>query len=270
MAGEDLDKYMADEPEQQNAEPSSSSAEVKPEVKQDTSIPYVDEKGVPYFNRFKELSEKFKDVDIDRWGKVKDFDPERVKKALELEEFMTQDSEKFRKALAVYEEQQAEEESQNKKEETPKFLTREELDKLLQERDYSKAQNDWMQKWTQGVEKSMNESIKSESYKDFGDLHDLDKEIIVKKVGEIYEKDANSKFPKLSLKDISNVTDQVVKSLYEYRMAVRGQAVKKDSSPQSITGNKGDAMKKAETEYDENEDTKDMISLYKELSNPHI
>ena len=51
MAGEELDKFMADEPEQQQGtESSSSSAEVKQEVKQDTSVPYVDDKGVPYFN----------------------------------------------------------------------------------------------------------------------------------------------------------------------------------------------------------------------------
>ena len=92
----------------------------------------------------------------------------------------------------------------------------------------------------------------------------------MKKVGEVFSKDASSRFPKLGLKDIPQITDSVVKSLYEYRNAIRSQSVKKDSSPQPITGNKGDALKKVENEYDENEDMKDMINIYKELSHPNI
>lgn len=281
MAGEDLDKYMADEPEvnQEPAAAPSPSNDVKPEVKQpDLAVPYVDEKGVPYFNRFKEMSEKlekFKDVDVDRWGKVKDFDPDKVAKALELEKLMTSNPEKFAKALALYEEQEeakAEEEAQAEGAKSdPKYLTADDLDKRLEEREYKKAQADWMKEWKVNVEKSMLNAVKSESLKDFGELHDLDKEIILQKVAQKFQDDANSGNPKLSMKDVSQITDQVVKSLYEYRTAIRGQSVKKDPSPQSISGNKGDGMKKpVAEEVDEIEDTKEMISLYKELSNPQI
>jgi hypothetical protein len=273
MAGEELDKYMADEPETETTPAATPSEVVKPEVKQASDVPYVDEKGVPYFNRFKEMSEKldkFKDVDPDRWSKLKDFDPDQVARALELERFMTSDKEKFQKALALYEEQQeeaAKEESAGEK----KYLTAEDFDKLMRQREEGHVRNQWMTEWNKQVDSSMTTVLKGDSFKDFGDLHERDKRAVVQEVGEVFEKDANSRMPKLSLKDVPQVVGQVIKSLYEYRQSIRGQAIKKDVSPQSISGNRtAESHKKPEGEYDENEDTKDMISLYKELSNPHI
>lgn len=275
MAGEELDKYMEDEPEiKQDAPESSSSADVKPEVKA-SDVPYVDDKGVPYFNRFKELSEKlekFKDVDPEKWSKVKDFDPDRVSRALELEGLLTSDKEKFAKALALYEEQQeAIEEAKESGKQAPKYLTPEDFDRLMNERDKKKIQADWMSEWKRQVDSNMTTVLKNDAFKDFGSLHDRDKKLIMQEVGEVFEKDASSKAPKLSMKDVPQVVENVMKSLHEYRAHIRGQAITKDVSPQSISGNRSaESHKKADAEYDEVEETKDMINLYKELSNPHI
>jgi len=282
MTGEELDKFMVDDPEEISEDSSapSPSNDVKPEVKQASDVPYVDEKGVPYFNRFKEMSEKlekFKDIDPEKWAKVKDFDPEQVSRALELEKFMTSDKEKFQRALALYEEQQeAKEQAKSKEESTPKYLTKEEASRLLEEhekqKELSRQQDEWMSDWRKSVDSSMLTVLKGESFKDFGELHDRDKKAVIQEVGEIFKKDAESKFPKLDLQKVPEIVSQVMKGLQEYRNYVRSQAIKKDGSPQSISGNQGvDSKKKAEdSELDENEEVKDMINIYKELSNPHI
>lgn len=241
---------MSDEQENQNqgsanAEQGSASSAVKNDVSPETH--FADEKGVPYYNRYRELESKFKDVDLDRYGRLKDFDPDDVEEAVKFRDFVYADEKKLNKVLEILKGQAADaidptKSQANQSPEVKALLERiEKTEQRLQQYEQKEtklAQAKWMEEFDSSVSRSIEDALKAEELKDLGGkLSEFEKKAIVKFVDDAFEADSKNKPQKLSIKSVPQVVQGIMKMVLDHRKGNLGGMLKRDTSPEAIRGN---------------------------------
>lgn len=241
----------------------SSSSDVNNDVKPETH--FADEKGVPYYNRYQELSRKlegYKDVDLDLYNRAKDVDLDEAEEALSFKQQVYSDPQKLAKVMEVLKGQQ-QADAQAGKTENP------ELKAVIQELNSIKAQiagqnqSNWMKQYDASLESSIEQGLKNE-FKDLGSLSEFERKAVMKFVDETFEADANSGRAKLSVKDVPRVVSGVLKMVQDDRKTRLGGMVKKDQSPESLKGNGSSGQKKPEP-MDENQRFDSMKSFLRDV-----
>lgn len=221
------------------------SSGVKNDVTPETH--FKDEKGVPYYNRYREMEEKYKGVDLDLYGRAKEFDFDEAEEALEFKNLVYSDQKKLEKVLAVLkgEAEDAIDPTKSKANQSPEakaLLARiEKLEGVIQgfqQAEHSKNQNSWMEKYDSGVETSIAESLKLEAFKELGGkLSDFDKRVVSKLVDDVFAADASKgKQSKLSHNDIPKVVQDVLSMVLENRKGTLSGMLRKDGGPDPIKG----------------------------------
>lgn len=227
----------------------SSSSDAKLDAGQ-TQIPTHDEKNVPYFERYKEMERKFEGVDLDRYGRLKEFDPDEVQEAMEFKNLAYADQEKLGKVLEILKvekkEAQAEEgfKSPEVKALADKIAKLEASIAKREEAEQKKGQAEWMQKYDSSADKAIAESLKADTFKDLGGkLTEFETKSLKMLVDKVYEADAQGK-KSLGIDHIPKVVEGVLKLVLDNRKGTAG-TLKKDESPQPIngTGNTGEKKK---------------------------
>jgi hypothetical protein len=233
------------------SESGASSSDVKNDVTPETH--YKDEKGVPYYNRFRESEEKLKgfaEVDLDRYGRLKEFDPDEVQEAMEFKNLAYADQEKLAKVLEILkaEKKEAQAESGNQSPDVKALADKiAKLEASLSKRDEAekkKGQQEWMQKFDSSTDKAIADSLKVEAFKELGGkLSEFEKNSLKMLVDKVYEADAQGK-KSLGIDHVPKVVEGVLKLVLENRKGTAG-TLKKDESPQPIngTGNTGEKKK---------------------------
>lgn len=243
---------MSDDQENLNefGDEGSSSSEVKADVKPE--IPNADEKGVPYYNRFRELEAKYKDVDLDLYNKAKSLDFSEVEEALNFKNEIYSDKDKLAKVLEVLKGQQAQEKSEGKQANPELQAVIQELNAIKSQLQ-AKDQGEWMKQYDSSVEKSLQDCLKSDDFKDLGGkLSNFEKTAIMKMVDDTFQADAaKGRLSKLSLKDVPNVVQGIMKMVSENRKESLGGSVKKDDSPQPMNGSGSSGQPKDKPMSDE-------------------
>jgi hypothetical protein len=212
----------------------SSSSDVNNDVKPETH--FADEKGVPWYNRAQELQRKldgFKDVDLDRYGRLKDFDPDEVEETLSQREKLNSELTQLRDELA-----KAKAASGGKPTPEVEALRKEIADfKAEQKAEKQKeGQSKWMQEFDTSTEKAVGEILKADAFKDLGGkLSEFEKNSLRVLVDKVYEADSMNK-KSLGIKHVPQVVEKVMKMILDNRKANGGFQVRKDQSPQPING----------------------------------
>lgn len=228
----------------QGDESGAASSAVKNDVTPETH--FKDEQGVPYYNRFREVSEKmekFKDIDLDLYNRAKEYDFDEIEEALQFKNEIYSDQEKLSKVLSILkgEKREAAQKGQASPEVNQLIQRLEALENHLK----SQGQAGWMEKFDSSVEGSLAESLKSDAFKDLGgNLTEFERKAVFKLVDDVYQADAAKRPSKLSLKDVPSVIQGVLKMVLDNRKGVLGGMVKKDSSPDAIKGDGSTGQRK--------------------------
>lgn len=234
--------------ENENANGSGSpSSGVNNDVKPETH--FADDKGVPYYNRFRELEEKFgkfKDVDLDLYNRAKELDFDELEESFQLKQQIYSDPDKLAKVLAILKGEIEKPKNEPTKGEGNQEL-RQVLDRLhaLEGHFKRQSQSDWMQKFDASFEQSLGDFLKAEDFKELGGkLSEFEKRALSKLVDDTFQADqSKGNLAKLSLKDVPNVLRDVLKMVLDHRRSSGGK-VKNDQSPQPINGAGGSGQHK--------------------------
>lgn len=216
--------------EQHEEAPSSG---VKNDVTSSEEIPTHDDKGVPYYNRYREMEDRYKGIDLEKWKQLSDLDPDYYKEMSEFDKALNEDPALYKAVLETikgYKKQGTPEGSSETKEGLPsdKFVTREEFDRIqarIQQEDANRAVSEY-------------DSAFTKSIKDF-DLDDNEKQILNKRVEDVFISDFQSGKAKLTLNDVSRVVNEEYKKIDDYRKAIVTKWTKKntfDGAPAPIKG----------------------------------
>lgn len=214
----------------------SSSSDVNSDVKPETH--FADGQGVPYYNRVQELQRKldgFKDVDLEKFGRLKDYDPDEVEKALEFKNKVYSDPKKLAKVLDAMKDQQSEDGKQGVKD--PELAAAIQRLERLEAHLQGQGQNAWMEKYDSSVSDSIAQCLKDPNFKELGgNLSEFEKKAVAKFVDDAYQADAaKGRAAKLSLKDVPSVVQGVLKMVADNRKVAAG-GIRRDNSPAPIRG----------------------------------
>lgn len=212
----------------------SSSSDVKGDVKPQgkEEIPTHDEKGVPYYNRYREMEGKYKDIDLERYAALKDIDLDNYNELRAFAEALEEDEELYNEVMGVVQGRKKSGQPEGEKPEAkpgdPRYDKLEKTVTSLQSRieaeDNQKALNEY--------EKSFETSAKGL------DLDEEEKTRLNRAVEDRFIQDYQSGKPKLTLKDVDKIVKEEYKSLDDYRRKVVTSWSKKnqDGSPPSLKG----------------------------------
>jgi hypothetical protein len=212
-----------------------------PDAKQGAvSIPAVDDKGVAYFERYKELERKMKDfegVDVKRWNELQELDIKDLQEAASLRDKIVSDRAKFNKIMEILdaEEEAAEEDGEKPQVDKKLLKTVQGLQERLDARERQEqeaAQKNWMTRYDQSIESSVSKAV-AETHKDLGSLSAFEQRAIAQFVDDAFSKDRASKAPKLSLESVPGIVQEGLKAIRENRDHVR---IKSRSFPGSDGG----------------------------------
>lgn len=221
-----------------NVDLGAGSPPVKDGVTPETH--FKDDQGVPYYNRFREASEKlekYKDVDLDLYSraleKFKDVDLDELEEALQFKNSVYSDQEKLAKVLAILKGEQKAGQEQN-----PELKAAIQRLEKLEQTFQSQNQSGWMKEYDSSIESSLVETLKTDVFKDLGGkLSEFEKNALTKIVDSTFEADAKKgRFAKLSIKDVPSVVHSVLKMVLDNRKGTLGGMIKKDQSPDPIKG----------------------------------
>lgn len=214
----------------------SSSSDVNSDVKPETH--FADDKGVPYYNRFRESSEKlekFKDVDLELYGRAKEFDFDEAEDALNFKQKIYSDPQKLVKVLEILKGQQAA--GAAKGEVNPELkAVIQELSAIKQQL-AARDQGGWMKEYDSSVNGTLAESLKAEAFKDLGGkLSEFEQKAVLKLVDDVFEADTKKgRLAKLSMNDVPKVVQSVLQMVLDNRKG--NVRFKKDGSPEPLKGN---------------------------------
>lgn len=244
---------------------SPSSAGVKPDVNAAGSqqIPTHDDKGVPWMNRAKELEERYKDVDLDRYSKFKDMDPDEVGEAMKTYETLLADETKFKKVMEILKAQQ---EVQDDPKPANDGAAKELRDRVnaLEQAEKNRITKNWMEKYETGISESIAENLKGE-LKDLGELSPLEQEIIRSAIDRKFQADQRQRKPVLSLKNVPEFVAQELKRVKENRAFVVSKSVKRETSPEGIHGGSQSSRPNPNKPRDAADRIADMQKGFKEM-----
>lgn len=233
----------------------SSSSDAKPDAGQ-SQIPTHDEKNVPYFERFKELERKYKDVDLDRYGRLKDFDPDEVEETFTEREKLNSELTQLREELA-----KAKAASGGKTNPEIEALRKEIAD--IKADKQKEGQTKWMQEFDSSTDKAVAESLKTDAFKDLGGkLSEFEKNSVRMLVDKVYEADAAGK-KSLGIQHVPKVVEGIMKMVLENRKNHLGGMLKKDDSPQPINGS-GNSGEKDKGPMTDEERVADSVQFLKD------
>lgn len=191
-----------------------------------------------YKKLYEENQAKFKDVDLDKYNRAKDFDFDKAQEALEFKE--AQEAERLKK-----EQEEANKDPINK-------LTSElgQVKQTLAQRekaDREKAQSDWMKQYHSGIDSSIEMALKGD-FKDLEELSPAEKKLVKLAVNDAFEQDSRQKVQKLNLGQINSVVADAIKEVKENRTFVTSRQVKRGpSNPALPTAQDGAAPKQLMT-----------------------
>ena len=176
-------------------------------------------------SKAQELLKKFEGVDLDKWGRAKDYDFDKAEKAIRAQE-----------ARELEEREVAEAKEREQAEKDPVSGLKKDVDGIKQTlaqreaADKQKIQSEWMEKFNKSVDSSIDQALKSE-FKDLQELSPQEKKYVIAIVNKAYEDDSFQKTPKLNLETVSKVVGEVVKEVKENRAFLAGKRISGQKHP---------------------------------------
>jgi hypothetical protein len=229
---------MTDENKNLIAEPEVKAPEVKaPEVKApEVKTLEVKTPEINWQERATQAEEKLKGVDLDKWAKVKDLDPDEVAEAMKAYGIMSADDAKFQKVMAILE---AKEEAATAAAAGKPTTALDEKVAALESKlnGIEKAKHDEVRAaWNKRYGASVEDAVSKQ--KEVKELSPLEKKAVREYVNEKFREDARQKKPVLGIPDVSKFVDEAIKEVKEHRAFILGKSVKSDTSPDGISGGK--------------------------------
>ena len=220
----------------------TSSSDVKTDVKSD-AIPAHDEKGVPYYNRYRELEEKYKGVDLDKWKVLSNIDPNVYKSEREWMDMLMGEKELYDQVMGIikgYKKpapsnvSQTPELAEMRKKmealESWKTATETEKQELIAE----KVRTEYDSRYNKEVEAG----LKS---KNIQSLTTIEKQWLRNSVDDEYRKDwqesqANKSQPKIGWNELPTIVKKYMDAIDGARREALKGSVRKDGSPDAMHG----------------------------------
>ena len=211
-----------------------------------------------YKKMYEETQTKYKDVDLERWERAKDFDFDKAEEAMTAaEKRAAREQEESEENEEGSEGEQQEGESKSQYEKRIAKLEKAVSDQSRQSKEQMRA--NWMERYGQNIESSISSELKG-AFKDLEELSPQEKKYVKGFVDQAYEQDAGSKTPKLSLQTVGKIVSQAVKEVKENRAWITGRKVKAPSHPSMPNAQDAAAPKKL---MSQSEKLEAMVSEYK-------
>jgi len=186
--------------------------------------------------RATQAEEKLKGVDLEKWAKVKDLDPEEVTEAMKAYGIMSEDDVKFKKVMAILEAKEEVEAAAAAGKPTG------ELDKKvsaleaklngIEQAKHEEVKAAWNKRYDATFEKALTDQ------KEMKELSPLEKKAVRNFVNDKFREDARQKKPVLGIPDVSKFVDEAIKEVKDHRALILVKSVKSDTSPDGISGGK--------------------------------
>ncbi len=192
---------------------------------------------VDYKKQYEEVSAKYKDVDLERYERAKDFDFEKAQAALKFQEKLEADR-------LAKEQEEANRDPLNKLSSEVGRIKQTLAQKEAAEK--RSQQDSWMRQYHQGVDTAIDTALKGE-FKDLEELSPAEKKLIKLSVNQAYEADAMQKVHKLGHEQIGGLVAQAIKEVKENRTFITSKSVKRQTSPSMPTAQDGAAPKQFTT-----------------------
>jgi hypothetical protein len=220
----------------------SSSSEVKTDVTSD-KIPSLDDKGVPYYNRYRELEEKFKGVDLDKWKELSGIDLTTYKSQKEWVDLLLSDKDLYDQVLNMvkgYKKQVP----QQKLDSQETVEIRKKLEELETWKNNSEKEKEELigeqvrTEYESRFNKELESGIKS---KNLRSLTEIEKSWLRTSVDNEYRQDwenslATKSKPKLGWNELPKIVQKYLTTVDSARREALKGSIRKDGSPDAING----------------------------------
>ena len=186
--------------------------------------------------RATQAEEKLKGVDLDKWAKVKDLDPDEVGEAMKAYGIISEDEGKFKKVMEILEAKEEIKKEEAKGGDTSAMEKKlagleAKINGIEQEKQQSLTK-DWMGKYQKNIDTAL------EGQKEIEKLSPLEKKAVRAFVDSKFQADKNQKKPVLGLPDVAKFVAEAIKEVKEHRAFILSNGVKRDTSPDGISGSK--------------------------------
>ena len=186
--------------------------------------------------RATQAEEKLKGVDLDKWAKVKDLDPDEVGEAMKAYGIISEDEGKFKKVMEILEAKEEIKKEEAKGGDTSAMEKKlagleAKINGIEQEKQQSLTK-DWMGKYQKNIDTAL------EGQKEIEKLSLLEKKAVRAFVDSKFQADKNQKKPVLGLPDVAKFVAEAIKEVKEHRAFILSNGVKRDTSPDGISGSK--------------------------------
>jgi hypothetical protein len=219
----------------------SSSSDVKKDVASE-KVATHDEKGVPYYNRYREAEAKYKDVDLDKWKELSSIDLKSYKAEKEWIDMLLKEKELYDQVMGVIQGYKKPAAAPGKQTVDPEILKRmEELESWKssteQERHEIVAEKVRAEYDTR-YNKELDVSLKTTGIKS---LTSIEKQWLRSSVDEEYRRDwqesqQSKSQPKLGWNELPGIVKKHMTAVDSARRESLKGAVRKDGSPDAISG----------------------------------
>lgn len=221
----------------------SSSSEVKPDVKPEV-IPAHDEKGVPYYNRYREMEEKFKGVDLDKWKQLSGIDLTVYKSEREWMDMLMQEKDLYSQVLSMIKGYKKPAPAQASAESKELADIREKMESLEKWKSSTEAEKEALvaeqvrNEYDTRYSKELSDSMKS---KNIQSLSAIEKQWLRSSVDDEYRRDwqesqVNKSQPKLGWNELPKIVKKYMDAVDSARRESLKGSVRKDGSPDAING----------------------------------
>lgn len=232
----------------EQTENAESSKESSPsDVKQDVSkeIPAHDEKGVPYYNRYREMEEKFKGVDLDKWKELSGIDLGIYKSEREWLDMLMGEKELYNQVLNMIKGYKKPAPQQTKSTENPELVdVRKKLEELESWKTATEQEKEELiaeqvrTEYDSRYNKELEVALKS---KNIQSLTAVEKQWLRDSVDNEYRKDwensqANKTKPALGWNELPKIVKKYTDAVDSSRRESLKGSVRKDGSPDAIHG----------------------------------
>ena len=191
-------------------------------------------------DRATQAEEKLKGVDLDKWSKVKDLDPDEVQEAMKAYGIMSEDEGKFKKVMEILEAKEeikkAEAAGQGTSALEQRLKAAEDRLNGIETEKKQAISRDWMGRYEKNIDSALT------AQKDLATLSPLEKKAVRHFVDQKFEADAKQRKPSLGLPDVAKFVAEAIKEVKEHRAFILSASIKKDTSPDGISGNKSSGL----------------------------
>ena len=226
------------------AKPDASSSDVKADVSSE-KIATHDDKGVPYYNRYRELEDKYKGVDLDKWKELSGIDLTAYKSEKEWMDLLLGEKELYEQVLGII---------KGYKKPAPAAVKTQDDPALVEMRKKLESLENWKTATEKEREEIVSEQVRTEYESRYGkevtaalkakgiaSLSAIEKQWLRNTVDNEYKTDweqsqATKTQPKIGWNELPKLVQKHLATVDSARREALKGSVRKDGSPDAMHG----------------------------------